>query len=371
MFTACKGYENKALSSGPVPISLNACIAILTALYSASMMHGVSAFIGQSKWLHFKKKQQKLKDFEAFDVASRGPLGSFLLICKIPRSLSTLGAGITICTLVLGALTQQLVKVDQRLVRKPDADVTFGHTHSYDRGSVNELANSDVVISKFAVYRSTSDTHFDPFNINVTDCSLSMAVYDYTNAKSNGSSFNFEESREVDLGRDSPWNYRSVGNNVLTGSFFVNESQANNIPALDISWVDLKGLQNFLESRTIVTEWVDGNWKNNSLGLSAALTGTADLPKLFKAMATKNEAFYSIRWAWIIGPCVLEGLALLFAGLSIYGNSRRTNNVPLWKSSALAVLSCHKETKDRLIRSSKKHMEEIENEAEEIELKLE
>lgn len=46
--------NNKPLSAWGGLFSLNATISILTTAYAMVLMHGVSTFIGQSKWLHFK-----------------------------------------------------------------------------------------------------------------------------------------------------------------------------------------------------------------------------------------------------------------------------------------------------------------------------
>ncbi|GLI80471.1 hypothetical protein PoHVEF18_008826 [Penicillium ochrochloron] len=46
--------DNKPLSAWHGRVSLNATISILTTACTTALMHGVSTFIGQSKWLHFK-----------------------------------------------------------------------------------------------------------------------------------------------------------------------------------------------------------------------------------------------------------------------------------------------------------------------------
>ncbi|EFZ04468.2 hypothetical protein MAA_01542 [Metarhizium robertsii ARSEF 23] len=62
--------------------------------------------------------------------------------------------------------------------------------------SDDELRTRLPEIARFALYRSTSDGNFNAWDVNITDCSLSLAAYEYTNARANGSAFSFEQTRE-------------------------------------------------------------------------------------------------------------------------------------------------------------------------------
>lgn len=136
--------DNKPLSAWSDRISLNAVISILTTACSAALMHGVSEFISQLKWLHFKNGPQKLENFEKFDGASRGPWGSLKFLATVKWNLATIGALITICRLAFAPLAQQVVKIEQQFVITPDDNVTFGYAHTYNRGIGQALANSGV-----------------------------------------------------------------------------------------------------------------------------------------------------------------------------------------------------------------------------------
>ena len=73
-------YDGKKQPSHVVKgITLNAFIAVFSAIARAAMILHVSECIGQLKWIWFKK-ERKLADFLAFDNASRGPWGSFVLL---------------------------------------------------------------------------------------------------------------------------------------------------------------------------------------------------------------------------------------------------------------------------------------------------
>lgn len=61
-------------------ITLNAYIAILSAVFKASLAVPVEEALGQLKWEWFREKPRRLIDFERFDDASRGPWGAVSLI---------------------------------------------------------------------------------------------------------------------------------------------------------------------------------------------------------------------------------------------------------------------------------------------------
>lgn len=60
-------------------ITLNAFVAVFSAVAKAALILPVSEAIGQLKWIWFRDGR-RLYDFHAFDNASRGPLGSVLLL---------------------------------------------------------------------------------------------------------------------------------------------------------------------------------------------------------------------------------------------------------------------------------------------------
>jgi hypothetical protein len=247
-------------------------------------------------------------------------------------------------------------------------------------------------ITRFAIYRSTPDYNFRMHDINITDCSLSITAYEYTGAKADGSNFSFASRREVNFGVKDPWTLGiEAGGVMLAGSMYTNELRSGDIhiPALGTNYVSLAALENFFKSTTIVSEWVEGNFANTNLGVSAALSGDVEIGDRFDKMATamtdylrygpntqsahgeviQSEPFVSIRWGYFVVPIVTEGFAILFAILSIFSN-RRSRRVPLWKSSTLAVLACRHEERLALLQTTGKDIETIKNEAEQAEVRL-
>ncbi len=60
-------------------VSINSVLSIFSTIVKSAVMIPVAASIGQLKWLWFSDGH-KLADFQKFDAAKGGPLGSVLLI---------------------------------------------------------------------------------------------------------------------------------------------------------------------------------------------------------------------------------------------------------------------------------------------------
>jgi hypothetical protein len=137
--------DNKPLSAWTAPVSIGATISILTTACTAALMHGVSQFIGQIKWLHFKSRPRKLSHLETFNEASRGSIwGCIMLLTTIKWNLATIGAFVTILRLTFAPFAQQVVQFEPRDIISADDGVTFGYTHKYSFKTTLELANSRI-----------------------------------------------------------------------------------------------------------------------------------------------------------------------------------------------------------------------------------
>ncbi|KAH7202871.1 uncharacterized protein BKA55DRAFT_531338 [Fusarium redolens] len=479
--------SNKPYSEWPLSISINTTIAILSTACTAAMMHNVSAFIGQLKWLHFKRSSRSVYNVERFDEASRGPYGAILLIFRVPWNLATLGAFITILRLGFSPLSQAVVSLESRMVDVPSNDSTFGYAHAYDRnrttgaqseippdtqmqsailqglydissipvfncggaclwrdsyvslgfkstcknvtmsaletkhcikpegrpgmrfdrncnfttpGNItlttqhvltdsqttfrinatrthldhpNNITTSLDDIVRIAVWRSGYDTSFNATDINITECTVGFTAYEYSRAEANGSTFSFRKVAEMDP-RHTNWSWEDP----MAQTHLVS-NKSSNLPPFKISIIDIKALQDFFESTTFQSEFVSGNAKNNNPGLSAALAGDANLTRAFDNMALgmtdylrsgpnkklaqgvrrESEIFVLIRWYWLIGPAVIELAALIFAVCTIVGTASK-HEVPLWKSSALVLLSCRHDMNSGIIHGEFQDIKELE-----------
>jgi hypothetical protein len=73
-------YDQKAMPSWPMGITLNTLLAFLTAVSQTCFVQPVVQGLSQMKWNWFAGKDRPLVDFESFDNASRGAWGSILLV---------------------------------------------------------------------------------------------------------------------------------------------------------------------------------------------------------------------------------------------------------------------------------------------------
>lgn len=258
----------------------------------------------------------------------------------------------------------------------------------------------DIDIPRMAVYRATADKlggTIGSSNINITDCHLRFAAYEYSNARANGSVFSFESIRQVNLsdgeygdcdgieriGWGSTswgcWTWQVISNN---------GSVMKNSPTLTLYSLDMLSLVSFFLSDPFRSEWIAGVDINSNPGLSAVLRGDVDLSQVFQEMAMsmtdylrngpngmlargdriESRIFVSIRWYWLVGPVAIELAGLILTVLTIVSNRR---NVPLWKSSALAVLACRHDEEDSLMRTKIRDMQEIIKVAESSKAQLE
>jgi len=77
-----KLHDKRPSATWTFYFSINAVISTLGTLAKSALALGVSACLAQGKWIWFKKRQHRLRDFELLDNASRGPLGSMELLWK-------------------------------------------------------------------------------------------------------------------------------------------------------------------------------------------------------------------------------------------------------------------------------------------------
>ncbi len=73
-------FNGQALPEWPYYITLNALIALLATVTTATMSFSLANGISQLKWIRFKETQAPLTDMEAFDDASRGTWGALRLL---------------------------------------------------------------------------------------------------------------------------------------------------------------------------------------------------------------------------------------------------------------------------------------------------
>ena len=73
-------YDGHSIAHLPQRLSLNAIISILSTISRTSLMFSITATLSQFKWLLFSGRTRQMKDLQTYDDASRGPLGSTILL---------------------------------------------------------------------------------------------------------------------------------------------------------------------------------------------------------------------------------------------------------------------------------------------------
>lgn len=117
-------YDGQPLPSWPHWITLNAVIAILATVATASMSVPLSGGLGQLKWIRFKQGRAPLSDMEIYDDASRGAFGAVNMLVKARGGFAgSFGAVVMIVALFLSPFAQQIATFPTRLVeQKPGGD---------------------------------------------------------------------------------------------------------------------------------------------------------------------------------------------------------------------------------------------------------
>jgi hypothetical protein len=124
-------YHNRPIPSLPAGLTFNALVSLLATLSKAAMLVTVASCISQLKW-HWFSSTRKMRDFELFDQASRGPWGSFGLIARTRSPwLVGLGAFITIMALGVEPFMQQIIFFTVEPMATPTTP-TISRAQTYD-----------------------------------------------------------------------------------------------------------------------------------------------------------------------------------------------------------------------------------------------
>lgn len=112
-----KVYDGHPQPQWPHGITPNSVISWFATLLRAFILMPIAACIGQASWNHFHDKSHPLKDIVVFDEASRGAVGSAFLMIKFwQRLFACVGAMITILSIGINPIVQQLVSIQARTI---------------------------------------------------------------------------------------------------------------------------------------------------------------------------------------------------------------------------------------------------------------
>lgn len=111
-------YDDKTLDSWKAPLRPNTVISTLSTLAKSSMLMAIGEGLGQLKWVYFEQRAHRLRDFEIFDEASRGPLGACRLLWRVHwrAFMASVGAAIVLLALAMDPFVQQVISFPQLYV---------------------------------------------------------------------------------------------------------------------------------------------------------------------------------------------------------------------------------------------------------------
>lgn len=122
----------------------NTVISILTTLAKSAMLFSVSPCLSQLKWRHFQTRPAgtPLNHLEDFEDASRGPLGSLLMLGnhRLAALIPSVLALITVASLAIDPMAQQVLKFPGKDFPLQSINAGIGQASSYSLIAEDRLA---------------------------------------------------------------------------------------------------------------------------------------------------------------------------------------------------------------------------------------
>ncbi|KAI1760649.1 hypothetical protein GGR53DRAFT_74397 [Hypoxylon sp. FL1150] len=125
--------EDKPIELWPYAILPNSLISVLTTVAKAAMLIPIASCLSQAKWYHFQRQPHALDHLQLYDDASRGPWGSFLLLCSWRlKAVGTWGlAFVTLVAMGIEPSVQQILEPRTRQAPLANATVEIGRADNY------------------------------------------------------------------------------------------------------------------------------------------------------------------------------------------------------------------------------------------------
>lgn len=122
-------------------VTLNAIIAVFSAMSKAMLAFTLSECLGQAKWIWFSWQQRPLSDIDLIDGGSRGPLGSFRILGQpVAYSFISMGAIIVILSAAIDPFVQLTVSKRDILKFENNSNVQIAYAERYSKGSFTTIA---------------------------------------------------------------------------------------------------------------------------------------------------------------------------------------------------------------------------------------
>lgn len=122
-------------------VTLNAIIAVFSAMSKAMLAFTLSECLGQAKWIWFSWQQRPLSDIDLIDAGSRGPLGSFGILGQpFACSFISMGAIIVILSAAIDPFVQLTVGKRYVLKFEDNLNVQIAYAERYSKGFFTHIA---------------------------------------------------------------------------------------------------------------------------------------------------------------------------------------------------------------------------------------
>ncbi|EXJ92765.1 hypothetical protein A1O3_01317 [Capronia epimyces CBS 606.96] len=139
IFGVLMAYDQKPVPRLVKGITLNAVISFLATISRTSILMSVGTSLSQCKWLWFKKRRN-LVDLQNMDNASRGPLGSVLMLFSFRGGvIAYLAAVVMVGALGFEPFVQQLLTIQDRVVPIASGGIHINSTTSMTEDIVTAI----------------------------------------------------------------------------------------------------------------------------------------------------------------------------------------------------------------------------------------
>ncbi|KAK0733547.1 hypothetical protein B0T26DRAFT_669949 [Lasiosphaeria miniovina] len=127
-----KIYDGHDLPNWPLAVPLIVPVAFLTAICQVAMVASLAEGLAQLKWNSFTRAGRPLSDFQAFDDAGWGPVGSAKLFAtQKGRFLGMSAAAVLLTSFASAPLTQAAISYPTHLVEGSGGTATVARSESY------------------------------------------------------------------------------------------------------------------------------------------------------------------------------------------------------------------------------------------------
>ncbi|KAJ5570225.1 uncharacterized protein N7459_009655 [Penicillium hispanicum] len=149
-------YDQKPSPNLSHGLTLNTIVSLLATASRSSLLFAVAAAVGQLKWIWFERRERPVSDMQSFDDATRGPMGSFILLLQHRGlSLASLGATVTVFAVALDPFVQQILSYPVRQTPSNTDQATMPQARTFAQNTnytaFTEYFNAGLWTTNFAI----------------------------------------------------------------------------------------------------------------------------------------------------------------------------------------------------------------------------